>query len=104
MKTSIIKHALANSLLTVLYIIFVAGFLFNAQWIFPHEPSVVIPIGMLLLFVFSATVCGSLVLGRPIIWFLDGKKKEAVSLFGYTILFFFLAAVIVFTVMTIAAR
>lgn len=102
MSHPIIKHALANSLLTVLYVILAGTFLFNAQYIFGDiEPSVFIPISMLLLFVFSAALCGALVLGRPLLWYLDGKKREAVSLFGYTLLFFLIAGIVVFGVMYI---
>jgi hypothetical protein len=28
----------------------------------------------------SSAVTGALVLGRPILWYLDGKRKEAVAL------------------------
>jgi len=41
--------------------------------------------GFLLLFVVSATVMGALVFGRPILWYLDGRKREAVELAGITI-------------------
>lgn len=51
---------------------------------------------MLLLLILSATVTGSLVLGRPILWYLDGKKKEAVSLFVATVGFLFLITIFAF--------
>ena len=95
-KPSIITYALANSLLTVLYVILVGTFMFNAQYFFVKEPSPFIPIGILLLFVFSASVCGSLMLGRPLLWYLDGRKKEALSLFAYTLAFFLIAGAVVF--------
>jgi hypothetical protein len=38
-----------------------------------------------MLFVVSATIVGSLVVGRPILLFLDGKKNEALRFFGYTL-------------------
>lgn len=40
---------------------------------------------MLLLFVFSAALTGALIFGRPILWYLDGKKREAILLFFYTL-------------------
>jgi hypothetical protein len=43
------------------------------------------PIAMLLLFVFSAALTGFLVFGQPAILYLDGKKKEALTLLGYTL-------------------
>ena len=95
-KRTTITHALANSLLTALYVILVGTFVSNGQKIFAHEPSTLIPITMLLLFVFSAALCGSLMFGRPVLWYLDGKKKEALSLLVYSLVFFFLVAVIIF--------
>jgi hypothetical protein len=83
-KKDIIKYALANALWTALYIILIAIFFNNAQAMFGNGKTILIPIVMLLLFVFSATLCGALVLGRPILWYLDGKKKEAITLFIYT--------------------
>jgi len=55
------------------------------------------PIIGLTLFVLSAAVTGALVLGRPILLYLDGKKAEAVRFFGYTLgwLFVFLMALLV---------
>lgn len=89
----IIKYALVNALWTVLYIILVATFLHSAPRIFENEPNILIPVFMLMLFVFSATITSGLILGRPIIWYLDGKKKEAVTLLGYTMGVFFVAIV-----------
>lgn len=57
---------------------------------FADEPDTIFaPIIMLMLFVFSAAITGSLVLGRPILWYIDGKKKEAVHLLFSTLIFFF---------------
>ncbi len=88
---SIIKIAAMNAGLTALYIVIVAGTMFYIAEtrLGQAEPSVFIPIFMLMLFVFSATITGTLMLGRPILWYVEGKKKEAVQLFGYTIGFFF---------------
>ena len=98
-KPSILKYALANALLTAFYVALLALFVSNAGTIFEHGPdNALIPMAMLLLFIFSALVCGGLVLGRPILWYLDGKKKEALKLLGYTtvtifvvMIFFFIA-------------
>ena len=38
----------------------------------------------LMLFVFSALLTGYLVLGKPIMMYVDGQKKEAVRLLFYT--------------------
>jgi hypothetical protein len=82
MQNSIFKNALVNSLLTAAYISCVATFMFYTPQIFANSPqkSPLIPIMLLLLLVFSAGLTGMLVFGKPVMWFLDGKKKEAVSL------------------------
>lgn len=48
--------------------------------------TVLVPILMLL--VFSASVTGGLIFGRPVLWYLDGKKKETFSLLITTLLIF----------------
>lgn len=92
---NIIKIAVLNAMGTILYIVLIASFLSNAQHIFgPDEPkTVLVPIMMLSLLVFSVAVTGSLIFGRPILWYLDGKKKEALSLLIYTLGIFFLATI-----------
>jgi hypothetical protein len=97
MKT-VVKHAAINALATFLYVILVASFIYFLGQILPgpDNKTVLIPIAMLMLFVFSAALTGFLVLGRPVMWYLDGKKKEAVSLLLYTIGFLFVITLIVF--------
>ncbi len=77
----VVAYAFLNALGTATYVAAVASFLFyTSQNLRVVEPSVLIPISMLLLFVVSATITASLVLGRPILWYLDGAKRDAVSL------------------------
>jgi len=74
-----------NSLGTVLYIIIVVTFLSNAKNIFGEgDNSFFIPVIMLTLFVMSALITGGLVLGKPVMLYFDGWKKEAVKLLVYT--------------------
>lgn len=83
----IIRRALINAVGTILYIILVASFMFSLQD--PDSPDnlpvPIIPIAMLSLFVCSAAITGFLVFGKPAMLYIDGKKKEAVALLGYTI-------------------
>lgn len=44
------------------------------------------PVMFLLMFVLSAAVVGALVLGRPILMYVEGQKKEAVRMFIATII------------------
>ena len=98
-NNEIIKYALANALWTVLYVILIGSLLNNGSILFGTGEKALIPVIMLLLFVFSATLCAALILGRPLLWYLDGMKKEALRLFGYTLVVFFVATVIMLTVL-----
>ena len=55
------------------------------------------PVAFLMLFVFSALITASLVLGRPIYFYLDGKREKAIKLFFYNIGWLFIITIIVFT-------
>lgn len=95
---TILKHAFINALLTALYIALIASFLFYTPALFPDDPdTVMIPIFMLSLFVFSAALTGLLVVGRPLMWYLESKKREAVLLFLWTLGFFFLITLVLFS-------
>lgn len=101
MKNVIIKTAALNALLTAAYIILVALFLSSTSKIFgPDEPkSLLIPAAMLSLLVFSVALVGSLIFGRPVLWYLDGKKQEAVYLLAYTLGIFFVITILAFVVL-----
>ena len=97
----IIKNALIDTIGTTAYIILVVSFIFSLQVLAPNEDIIIIPIAMLLLFVFSAALTGTLVFGKPVMWYLDGKKKEAISLISYTLGFLFIIIIIVFALLVI---
>jgi hypothetical protein len=97
MNNTIIKNALLNACGTALYIVGIASFLSYTPKIFGQgeDPkTVLIPIVMLSLLVFSVALVGLLIFGRPIFWYLDGKKKEAISLVCYTLAIFFIIMII----------
>jgi hypothetical protein len=98
MKPSIVKYAVFNAAGTAVYVALVATFLSHTAQIFDDVPqkTALIPMAMLLLLVLSASVTGGFVLGRPVLWYLDGKKKEAVTLFIATLGCVFLIMVAVF--------
>ena len=95
----VIKSALIDSFGTTAYIILVISFIFSLRFLAPKEDTIIIPIAMLLLFVFSAALTGTLVFGKPILWYIDGKKKEAISLVGYTLGILFLITLIIFIIL-----
>jgi len=94
-KSKIFKYAFLNGVATAVYIVLVALFLTFISGFFPEEDTVIAPIFMLMLFVVSAGITGSLVLGRPILWYIDGKKKESVILLSETLGIILLIAVLV---------
>jgi len=96
----IVRTALLNALGTLVYVVLIALLMSSLQAMFSGAKDIILaPIAMLLLFVFSAAFTGMLVLGKPVLWYLDGKKKEALALFAWTLLFLFTLTVIVFIVM-----
>src|SRR3989339_670691 len=91
----IVKIALLNSLATVVYVELIVLFMSFMQTRFSSSPETFfIPIAMLLLFVFSAALTGSLVFGKPLMLYLDGKKKDALKLISWTLTFLFLILII----------
>lgn len=86
----ITKTALIDASLTALYIIGVGIFMnFVSQKIGNKEDTFLDPIAFIMLFVLSAAITSYLMFGQPAIWYLDGKKKEAINLIGQTLAFFF---------------
>ncbi len=88
MNDAIIKSAILHAVAAALYVATVASFLFYAPKSFGPANTVLVPIVLLLLFVFSAALTGILIFGRPILWYLDGRKKESLFLLAATLLVF----------------
>jgi hypothetical protein len=97
-----VLHSFGHSVLTLLYITGVALFMSHTKDLFGavKEPNFLIPVGMLLLLVVSATVTGTLVLAKPILLYLDGHKREGLKFFGMTVGWLALITVIVFVVLS----
>ena len=70
---------------SLVYIFAVANIMFYGSQVFGKEQNIVAPVAFLLLFVVSASVVGSLVLGQPVYFYLEGKKIEAIKLLFCTI-------------------
>ena len=93
---------LAHALLTFFYILGVVEIMSNGERIFGSMNNKVLgPIAILLLFVVSALITGTLVLGRPIYLFLNGQKTEALKMFFFTSGWLVAIAILVFTVLLI---
>lgn len=88
-----------NSFGVLAYVSLLVAFMSNSQRIFGKDDNAMIGVVMLLIFIFSALVTGSLVLGRPILLYLDGKKSEALKLLFYTMAGLFAALLLAIFVM-----
>ena len=107
MKNPIIKIAVLNALATAGYVAAVASFMFyvpQAIGLNNKKDNVLMPFVMLLLLVLSAAITGSLVIGRPILWYMDGKKKEAVTLLIATIAALFVITLVTFCALVIFTK
>lgn len=93
-----ILKSFINAGAVVIYVSAVVWLMSNGQNIFGKRPDqLIMPLFLLLLFIISATITSLLVLGKPILLYLEGLKKEALSLLGATLawLVFFLVIVAV---------
>ena len=77
---------MVNSLCGLVYAALVVLFMSNAQNIFGKNDNFLTGIIVLLIFILSALITGSLVLGKPAMLYLDGQKKEGITLLFYTII------------------
>ncbi len=91
----IIKNALIDSIAAVAYVALISVLLTNSRQLFGQVNSVISGIAFLLTFVFSAALMGIVIFGKPILWYLDGFKKEAVKLVLYSMGFLFVILVLV---------
>lgn len=76
----------------------VAGFFSLAEKIF-YRPGFLGIALMLVIFVFSAAITGSLVFGYPALLALNKKVKEAIYVLAYTFLYFVIIILLVILVM-----
>ena len=82
------KRGILNALAAFAYVLAVALFMTSLQNPgSPDSPEIKIlaPIGFLMLFVLSAAVMGLLIFGAPVMRYIDGRKKEAIQLLGWTV-------------------
>jgi len=97
-KINYCLQSFLNALGVFVYVLALAGlFSISGKMNIP-EPNFLIPVFMLLLFIISASITGFLVLGKPILLYLDNLKKEAFALLfstiGWLIAFLILTVII----------
>ncbi len=93
------KNPFINAAAAILYIICVASVMFYGTEHSKPVNSIIIPIFVISLFSLSAAVMGYFFLYQPVQLYLDGKKKEATTLFVRTILVFAVITAVIFTIL-----
>jgi len=78
------KTGFLNAFYALIYIVLVATIMQNGDKLFGKMSNYVGPVAFLLLFTLSALIVGTLILGKPLVLYLDSKKKEALTLFSQT--------------------
>lgn len=95
----IAQQSFLYALAVVLYITFVATIMsFAEQFLSQREDTILAPISFLLLFVVSAAMMAVLVFGKPVMLYLDGKKRDGVLMTANTIGFLAIFTIILLIV------
>ena len=93
------RNPYINALLAAAYIVFVVLLItYGPAYVRDKPDTILAPMAMLSLLVFSVALMGYLFFLQPVQMFLDGQKHEAVELFTKT-----LGAFAVITIIVIAA-
>jgi len=101
-NSTLIKRGAIHAFGVLAYVSLLVTFMNQASnWFGENDHGVITPIAVILLFVFSALVTSGLVLGKPIMLYLDGLKKEAVKLLIFTGLGLFVFMSLVFVILLI---
>ncbi len=82
------KNPLYNALSAILYIVIVVRIMYYIGNIETLEYSLLMPVIFLSLFTLSVAVMGTIFFLKPVLLYLDRKKKEGVRLFLNTLLIF----------------
>ncbi len=98
----ILKQSLSYAALAVLYVAVIGTVMRNADKLFGGgKIEALAPIGILLLLVVSAATMGMLIFGKPVMLYIDGQKREAVSMVVTTIASLAVFTVLVFVIMAV---
>lgn len=95
------KHShcsLLNAFGVLVYVSLVAGLMLYAQELLGKMEGILGLMAFLLLYVVSAAAVGALVFGKPVMLYLDNKKREAVKMLIHTIGWLLIFTIVLFTV------
>lgn len=94
-----ILFSLLHAIAVIAYIILVVFIMNSVGTLFDEKlDNFWAPVLFLMLFVVSAAITGSIVLGRPIYLYLNDQKKEAITFLIYTITWLFLIMITVLAI------
>lgn len=99
------KYALADAAGVLIYVLGVSWIMTDGDRIFgPVDTgrNIFGPTIVLMLLVLSVAVVGTLIFGRPILLYLDGKKKEGVKILIMTLFAMFLLTAVLLTIGLVA--
>ncbi len=99
----LVQRSFLNALGVTAYVSVIATIMQNGEKYFESVNESIAPIAFLTLFVLSAAVTGGLVLGKPVLMYLNNQKNEAIRLFIYTLGWLALAVVILLIVSILSA-
>jgi hypothetical protein len=101
-NSTLARWGATHALGVLIYIFLLATFFSRASgWFGEADQKIITPVAALMLFVFSALVTGGLILGKPLMLYFDGHKKEGVKLLFFTGLGLFVFMALVFTALLI---
>lgn len=87
LKKKPLLSSILSSIILFAYIIGVSLFMNNAEKIFGKAPGFMGMTLILMLLVFSALVCGLLLLGGPIYLYAEKEKKTAFKMLSFNVIF-----------------
>jgi len=101
-NSTLVRWGATHAFGVLLYIFLLAIFFSEANnWFGQADQKIVTPVAALMLFVFSALVTGGLVLGKRLMLYFDGHKKEGVKLLFFTGLGLFVFMALAFVVLLV---
>jgi len=101
-NSTLAKWGATQALGVSIYVFLLSAFINKAtDWFGKVDQKIITPAAALMLFVFSALVTGGLVLGKSIMLYLDGQKKEGVKLLFFTGVGMFIFMSLIFIVLLI---
>ncbi len=102
-EPKVVWHSLGHSVLVLLYVTLVGTVMRHANQWFPHDNSWT-PVAVLMLFVLSAAITGTLVVGKPALMYMEGKRKEALQFFGFTVMWLAILTFISLLILSTTSR